>query len=178
MDAATELFYRKGFPATSIDEIGEAAGITGPGIYRHFESKDEILLAVFDRIWGLIRPALEAAERQPGRALELLLDAHLDLAIEHRPELLVLVRELRHVSPEYRKATERNDSRYMDAWASAISVVRPRLGLERTRAAARAVTGLISSAAGEPRARRLASDEYRVLLTSMAYAALSGIPEN
>jgi len=84
----------------------------------------------------------------------------------------VLVRELRHVPEEYRRAAERNDVRYMDAWASVIAGLRQDLSMPQARAAARAVTGLIGSAAAEPRARRLDRDGYRVLLSHMARSAL------
>ena len=38
-----------GYPATGIDEIGEAAGITGPGVYRHFDNKNGVLDEVVRR---------------------------------------------------------------------------------------------------------------------------------
>ena len=43
LEAAIELFRAKGFDATGIDEIGAAAGVTGPAVYRHYESKQDIL---------------------------------------------------------------------------------------------------------------------------------------
>jgi len=86
VDEATLLFQRQGFAATSIDQIGEASGVTGPAIYRHFESKDEILLAVLDRIWDLLRDALERAEPlDAASALDVLMEAHLTLVLDHRP---------------------------------------------------------------------------------------------
>ncbi len=178
LDAATELFRRRGFPGTGIDEIGEAAGITGPGIYRHFSSKDEILLGVLDRIWDLLRPVVdEVADLPPTQALERLIAAHLTLALDHRAELLILARELRHVPEDYRRAAQRNDARYVDAWAEAIVGLHP--GLDRTdaRAAARALTGLLGSPAAEPRSRRLPKERYRHVLTDMAWAALQGLDQ-
>ncbi len=176
LDAATELFRRNGFPGTGIDEIGEAAGITGPGIYRHFASKDEILLAVLDRIWDLLRPVVdEVSGLSPEAALERLIDAHVTLALDHRSELLILVRELRHVPDDYRRAVQRNDARYMDAWAETIRRVHPALDEADARAAARAVTGLIGSPAAEPRSRRVPKERYREILTAMARSALAGL---
>src|ERR1700757_2914572 len=48
--AAADLIAQKGYHAVSIAEIGAAAGITGSGIYRHFESKSAVLVALFDRV--------------------------------------------------------------------------------------------------------------------------------
>src|SRR4051794_39657544 len=41
--AAATLFRERGYDATGIDDIGAAVSITGPGVYRHFASKEEIL---------------------------------------------------------------------------------------------------------------------------------------
>jgi AcrR family transcriptional regulator len=49
IDAATELFARKGFGAASLDEIAEAAGFSRGAIHFHFDSKDDLFLAVLER---------------------------------------------------------------------------------------------------------------------------------
>jgi AcrR family transcriptional regulator len=41
--AAAELFAHRGFHGVGIDDIGAAVGISGPGVYRHFRSKDAVL---------------------------------------------------------------------------------------------------------------------------------------
>jgi len=48
LDAAYELFYRKGFGRVSVDEIAEFAGVTKRTLYYHFKSKDALLAAVLD----------------------------------------------------------------------------------------------------------------------------------
>jgi len=48
LDAAYELFYRKGFGRVGVDEIAAGAGITKKSLYYHFESKDEVLTAMLD----------------------------------------------------------------------------------------------------------------------------------
>ena len=49
LTAAADLFAARGFHAVGIDDIGEAAGITGPGVYRHFSSKQTILATLIER---------------------------------------------------------------------------------------------------------------------------------
>jgi AcrR family transcriptional regulator len=49
LQAAYELFYKKGFGRVSVDEIAEASGLTKRSLYYHFRSKDELLAAVFER---------------------------------------------------------------------------------------------------------------------------------
>ena len=46
---AGPLFAERGYAATTLDEIAAAAGVTKPVLYRHFESKKELYLALLHR---------------------------------------------------------------------------------------------------------------------------------
>ena len=48
-EAATELFAARGYVATTVDDIVRAAGVTKPMLYRHFESKQELCIALLER---------------------------------------------------------------------------------------------------------------------------------
>ena len=50
LDAAADVFAEAGFAATTIDEIASRAGITKLIVYRHFDSKRDLYLAVLDRL--------------------------------------------------------------------------------------------------------------------------------
>jgi AcrR family transcriptional regulator len=43
--AAVELFYRQGFQGTGIDQVIEKAGVTKTTFYKHFEGKDDLMVA-------------------------------------------------------------------------------------------------------------------------------------
>jgi AcrR family transcriptional regulator len=47
--AAVELFYRQGFSAVGIDQVIAAAGVTKTTFYKHFESKDDLMVAAVER---------------------------------------------------------------------------------------------------------------------------------
>jgi AcrR family transcriptional regulator len=47
--AAIELFYRHGFGAVGIDRVIAAAGVTKTTFYKHFDSKDELMVAAVQR---------------------------------------------------------------------------------------------------------------------------------
>ena len=49
IEAAAEVISRKGFAATSVDEVAEHAGLTKGAVYSNFASKEELFLAVIDR---------------------------------------------------------------------------------------------------------------------------------
>lgn len=62
LELATRVFTRKGFQATSMDDIASAAGVTKPVLYQHFDSKEELYLEVLD----LIAEAMIEEVRQIG----------------------------------------------------------------------------------------------------------------
>ena len=49
LDTATELFAERGYSKTTTAQLAKAAGVTEPIIYRHFESKRELFIALIDR---------------------------------------------------------------------------------------------------------------------------------
>src|SRR3546814_17251908 len=49
MDIAEESMLHKGFSATSIEELVEAAGITKSGFFYHFTDKNELARAIVSR---------------------------------------------------------------------------------------------------------------------------------
>jgi AcrR family transcriptional regulator len=63
---AAQLIATQGYGTTSTRDIATAVGITQPGLYRHFVSKDEILIALFDRATAF--PMALAAELARTRA--------------------------------------------------------------------------------------------------------------
>ncbi len=152
LDAAAERFLAHGFHGTSIDDVGSAAGISGPGVYRHVPSKDALLMAVLDRLWtDGFRPAVAAAADQPPReALRSLIDAHVALALDERAALVLLTRELRHLPEDYRDAAHRNVQRYIDAWVAPLRALRTDVSDAHARTVAIAVHGCIDSAARTP----------------------------
>jgi TetR/AcrR family transcriptional regulator len=76
MKAATVLFTRKGYAATSVREIVAAAGVTKPVLYYYFGSKEGIYLALMEDAFSRFKALLgEATEIQGGardKILELL----------------------------------------------------------------------------------------------------------
>ena len=48
VEAATEVFARRGYEGASLEEIAETAGFTRGAIYKHFAGKEELFFAVID----------------------------------------------------------------------------------------------------------------------------------
>ena len=51
---SSELFNTRGYYGSSMSDIMEATGLKKGGIYNHFENKDEIAFAAFDRSYSLV----------------------------------------------------------------------------------------------------------------------------
>jgi len=51
---AAAVFNQRGYSGTSISELMEETGLEKGGIYRHFESKEELAVAAFDYAWSEI----------------------------------------------------------------------------------------------------------------------------
>jgi AcrR family transcriptional regulator len=67
LDTARTLFARRGFEATTMRDIADAAGIQAGNLYRYFPSKDamaaEILSGFSDRLTGAYTEVLDAGAR-------------------------------------------------------------------------------------------------------------------
>ena len=64
LTAAAELFAERGYAAVGMDDIGAAAGVTGPAIYRHFGAKASVLTAVFDRVIDAVTSDAAPCDRE------------------------------------------------------------------------------------------------------------------
>lgn len=51
LDAAVDLFQKNGFHATSVEEITGAIGISKGGFYKHFKSKESLVLELLNRFY-------------------------------------------------------------------------------------------------------------------------------
>ena len=86
LDVALELFTEQGFDGTSLREIAEQLGVTKAAIYYHFESKDDILLALHLRLHEFGKDALAQLGDGPVTLAQwgALLDGLLDQMLEQR----------------------------------------------------------------------------------------------
>ena len=77
LDSAEKLFAAKGFVATTVAEITSDAGYAKGNFYRHWQSKDEIMLAIIAIKMQSYR-AMRDAALQDARSLEEVMDRILD----------------------------------------------------------------------------------------------------
>jgi AcrR family transcriptional regulator len=92
LNVALDLFSRQGFDGTSLRQIAESLGLTKAALYYHFESKDDILLALHMRLHEFGREALLKMGDEGPVTLQQwgeLLDEIVDVALAQRPLFLM-----------------------------------------------------------------------------------------
>lgn len=148
LNAATELFRNRGFHAVGIDDIGAAAGISGPGVYRHFPNKHSLLIAIFDRVADKL---LDGAERilaessDEAEALRALVAFHTDFALTDRSIIAVYYQEQRNLPEGDRRRIRQRQRTYLDHWVKLLTHLSPELSDAEALAMVHAGIGVIAS---------------------------------
>jgi len=70
LDAATEVFSRKGFQQTRMDDIAEQSKLSKGALYWYFKSKDDLIIAILDRLFVHELDDLEKLRDEPGSAVD------------------------------------------------------------------------------------------------------------
>jgi len=173
LNAALELFRQRGFHSVGIDEIGTAAGISGPGVYRHFASKSSLLVALFDSITERMLVAadeIRKSECPPAELLDRLVAFHVAAAVEERALLAVWIQDWRSLPRSDQQRIRRRQMEYISVWVAALVQLRPELGPAEAEAVVHAALGAINSVAFHDTG--LSSGAMEALLGAVARSVL------
>src|SRR3954447_25645004 len=114
--AAARLGARRGFHAISLADIGAEAGIVGSGIYRHFDSKTAILVAMLERVMDMLTSSATAIVARGGgdaEALTGLVRDHVQVAVRDRDVLAVYHFETHTLPEDDRRRLRRSQRHYI-----------------------------------------------------------------
>jgi AcrR family transcriptional regulator len=165
---AAELFARRGFHGVSVADLGAACGISGPALYKHFESKDamlaEMLVSISEELLRVGRQRLADGDGLTG-----LVDWHVSFALANKPLILVQDRDWSSLPDQARERVRTLQREYVDLWATQLRAVHPELGAKQAQARIHATFGLLNST---PHSAFLPRDEMRTVLFKMALSAL------
>jgi AcrR family transcriptional regulator len=92
-DVALSLFAEHGYSATTMDDIAEAAGVTKPLVYQHFESKRALYLELLDVVsHGLIDRIVQStsAAEGPRQQVEFGFAGYFELMVDNEPAFRLL----------------------------------------------------------------------------------------
>jgi AcrR family transcriptional regulator len=174
LEIAVRLFAERGYHGVSMDDIGSAAGVTGPALYHHFAGKESMLVAALTPVSeGLLaggRERVAASAGDPRAGLQSLVEFHVEFALANPAVIALHLHELDRLPEEPRRQIRRLQRLYVEEWVSVLAAVRPELSPVDARVLAHAAFGLMNSTpfiGGDgDRPRRAA------LLRSSALAAL------
>jgi AcrR family transcriptional regulator len=154
---ATRLFDERGFQSVTTDEIGQAAGVSGPGIYKHFPSKTDLLVAAVARGGERRQASMTRALARvtgPREALDCLLRAYIDFALENSHLLGVLISELDHLPEQPRKHSLQVQHNFLTTWEQLLEQTAPGSDAPEQKITIRAVLTVVDTVV---RTRRLAA---------------------
>jgi len=103
---AIDLFFKKGYFATSISEIARGCGIQKASIYYHFPGKEDLLFAIMqttmtDLMAGL-KAELDATDRIEGK-MRAAVRNHIRFHLDRQKETFIASSELRGLCPDHLK---------------------------------------------------------------------------
>lgn len=149
LDVAVRLFATHGYHGVSMDDIGAAAGVTGPALYHHFAGKEAMLAEALTPVSeGLLTGARELVASHAGNDSELLaafVEFHVSFAVDNPAVIALHLHELARLPVESRDAIRRIQRSYVEEWVAVLQRVHPGWPIEQARAAAHAAFGLMNS---------------------------------
>jgi AcrR family transcriptional regulator len=174
LDAAADLVARNGFSSVSMEDIGGAVGITASAIYRHYDSKTAVLVAMFDRVIDRLLGEGQQFADDPGAdprdALRQLVDGQITFVVDERDIAQVYYREIANLPEADRRRLRRKQRLYLEEWVHLLTELRPDLDDFAARTTVHCAIGAIQStlqhSAGLP------ADRLRDLLRQSAMAVL------
>src|SRR5690606_7703605 len=136
---------QRGYHGVSMDDIGAAAGVTGPALYHHFPGKEAVLVAALPPVSRALphgaRARVAAHPRHPPAALESLVDFHVEFALTNPGVIAVHLQELDRLPEEPRRELRRLQRLYVEEWVGLLVAVRPDLSAAGARVLVHATFG-------------------------------------
>lgn len=114
---AAEIMCHKGYQATSMNDIAEAAGLTKAGIYHYIRGKEDLLFGIMtyamDNVeQGIIAPALEVADAE--QRLHTILERHTRSVIEGTGAITIVLEEMTALTPAHRRVITSRKRAYFE----------------------------------------------------------------
>src|SRR3954465_14578683 len=103
VSTAAALFARRGFQATSMDELSEATGLQSGGLYHYIGSKQKLLFEIFQQLMDpLLEQAaqIEASSEEPQTKLRALVRAWVEHIETQRDHMSVFAQERHAIERE------------------------------------------------------------------------------
>jgi AcrR family transcriptional regulator len=176
--AAERLVAERGYLAVRLEDIGAAAGVSGPAIYRHFPNKEallvELLVGISTRLLAGATDVVVRAQ-DPATALNALVDFHLDFALDESDLIRIQDRDLGHLPPSAKRQVRKAQRQYVEIWVDVLTQLDATLSEANARLMAHAAFGLLNSTphSMKPGVAKTTEADSRAVLRAMTVAALT-----
>lgn len=182
LSAAERLFAERGFLAVRLEDIGAAAGVSGPAIYRHFPNKESLLVEL---LVGISTRLLAGARQvrtdgtDAASVLDGLIDFHLDFVFNEPDLIRIQDRDLAYLPAAAEKQVRKSQRQYVEVWVGVLRELNPELAEADARLAAHAVFGLLNStphsmkSSDASRGKTARATRSRTVMRAMTVAALA-----
>ena len=175
--AAERLVAERGFSSVRLEDIGAAAGVSGPAIYRHFANKEALLVEILVGIsTRLLAGATDVVARADDAETTLhgLIDFHLDFALGESDLIRIQDRDLGQLPAPAERQVRRAQRQYVEIWVDVLRRFDDTLDEDDARLMAHASFGLINSVSHS--VKRTPPPSSRAVLRAMTVAALMSAP--
>lgn len=126
LDAALELSQEAGFAQVSLRQVARAAGVVPTAFYRHFDSMDQVGLALVERSFATLRRLMRNAQSDPDLFTDLI-SSSIDILVtsvkENREHFAFVARERLGGSAPVRDAIQRELELFVSETAVAIRLL-------------------------------------------------------
>jgi AcrR family transcriptional regulator len=123
VSAAVKLFAAKGFDATTVQEVVDAASVTKGALYHYFGSKDDLLFEIYRSLIGRQMADLDrivAADEGPARTVRAILVSLVETTAASVDETAVFVREMHKLDADRMAAFRAERRRYHETFRAVI----------------------------------------------------------
>ncbi|OBH50671.1 TetR/AcrR family transcriptional regulator [Mycobacterium sp. E2479] len=182
LSAAERLFAERGFLAVRLEDIGAAAGVSGPAIYRHFPNKEsllvELLVGISTRLLAGARQ-VRTHSTDAAAALDGLIDFHLDFVFNEPDLIRIQDRDLAYLPQAAERQVRKSQRQYVEVWVGVLRELNPDLAEADARLTAHAVFGLLNSTPHSmkpldtSRSKSVGAARARTVMRAMTVAALA-----
>lgn len=147
--AAVDIFYRKGYAKTKLEEVADAIHVTKPFIYQHFKSKHDLLAEICSRALIFSHEALKRAATMQGTAAEKLEALARDFVwslLTYQAHAVIYSREEKELDPDVSAAINemRRDFDHRLAGVIAEGVANGEFTVEDVPLTALAIVGMVA----------------------------------
>lgn len=114
---AAEIMCQKGYEATSMNDIADAAGLTKAGIYHYIRGKEDLLFEIMNYAMDVVDQGIVAHAREivdPEERLRAIIERHSRSVLEGVGALTIVLEEVTALTPAHRRTITARKRAYFE----------------------------------------------------------------